>query len=95
MKFFPQEVEAVLASHPAVAEAGVFAHRDRRRGEVSHARIVPKAGADSYGLARDLRRWCAQRLASYKVPEKIEIVASLRRTASGKVLHRETAGGTS
>jgi long-chain acyl-CoA synthetase len=95
MKFFPQEVEEVLASHPAVAEAGVFAYHDRRRGEVPYARIVCKPGADQEKLEDDVRHWCVQRLASYKVPEKIEIVDSLRRTASGKLLHRETAGGKS
>ena len=93
MKFFPQEVEAVLMAHPAVAEATVFAHRNRHNSEIPYASIVTKAGADRDGLENELRRWCAQRLASYKVPERIDITDALRRTASGKLLHRETVGG--
>lgn len=89
MKFFPQEVEQVLLAHPAVAEANVVARRDRRQGEVPQARIVLKPGAASAGMEHELCRWCAQKVAPYKVPERIEIVESLARTASGKLLHRE------
>lgn len=95
MKFFPQEVELVLEAHPAVAEAGVFAHHDDRHGEVPYAWIVCQANSNQTGLEEELRTWCEQRLASYKVPERIEFVASLPRTASGKLLHRLVAGGTS
>jgi long-chain acyl-CoA synthetase len=93
MKFFPQEVETVLASHPAVAEVVVFARRHPRLGETPCARVVPSPSADQDGLEADLRQWCAQRLASYKVPERVELVDSLPRTASGKLLHREAVGG--
>jgi long-chain acyl-CoA synthetase len=93
MKFFPQEVETVLASHPAVAEAAVFAQGDRRQGEIPCARVVCNPGVASEGLEEELRRWCAERLASYKVPERIEVADSLERTASGKLLHRPVAGG--
>lgn len=89
MKFFPQEVEAVLASHPAVASACVLARRDQRLGEVPIARVVAKAEANGHCSASQLLDYCRQRLASYKVPERIEFVAALPRTASGKVLHRE------
>lgn len=90
MKFFPQEVEQVLASHPLVQAASVFARRSERWGETAHARVVARNGASREKLAEELRHYCRQRLASYKVPEQIEIVASLPRTASGKVLHRAT-----
>lgn len=93
MKFFPQEVEAVLASHPAVVEAVVFARHHPRLGEIPGARVVIAPNANQAGLEQELRQWCAQRLASYKVPEQIELVDSLPRTASGKLLHRETVGG--
>jgi long-chain acyl-CoA synthetase len=89
MKFFPQEVENVLSQHDQVAAVCVYPHRDARLGEVPYARIVAKPGTSGEILARQLRQYCQQRLASYKVPEKIEFVASLPRTASGKVLHRE------
>jgi long-chain acyl-CoA synthetase len=89
MKFFPREVEAVLASHPAVESACVVARRDERLGEVPTARVVAKADANGNCSARQLLDYCRERLASYKVPEQIEFVAALPRTASGKVLHRE------
>jgi long-chain acyl-CoA synthetase len=88
MKFFPQEVEHVLAAHPHVQAASVFGRADERCGETVCARIVTREGADRSLLARELRLFCRERLASYKVPEQIELVAALPRTASGKVLHR-------
>ena len=88
MKFFPQEVESVLASHPQVQSASVFGCPDERWGEAAHARVVLSNHSRADGLEEQLRQFCLQRLASYKVPQKIEFVASLPRTASGKVLHR-------
>lgn len=93
MKFFPQEVEAVLTSHPAVAESSVAAVPHPRFGESPEARVVLKPGAAKGNLDDELRAWCARRLASYKVPERIELLDSLPRTASGKILHREPTGG--
>jgi long-chain acyl-CoA synthetase len=90
MKFFPQEVERVLASHPGVQAAVVFSQKGGRYGETAHARVIANHGAGSDDLACELRQFCSQRLASYKVPERIELVQSLPRTASGKVLHRVT-----
>ena len=88
MKFFPQEVEAVLAAHPLVQAASVYGGRDERWGQTVHARIVTKGHALTAELERELRQHCRQQLAAYKVPERIEFVAALPRTASGKVLHR-------
>jgi long-chain acyl-CoA synthetase len=93
MKFFPQEVEAVLTSHPSIEAACVFANRHPKMGEVSCAHVVAKSGSDKGGLQRELRQLCARRLASYKIPESIEMVDSLQRTASGKILHRQPQGG--
>jgi long-chain acyl-CoA synthetase len=88
MKFFPQEVEAVLASHPGVESACVFARPDARLGEAPYAHVVPgPRGAPS---ERELLDFCKGRLASFKVPQRIEFVAALRRTGSGKVLRRDT-----
>ena len=88
MKFFPQEVEAVLASHPGVAGACVAALPDARFGEVPGARVVPRAGGDPPTEA-ELLDYCRERLAEFKVPRRIEFVGALPRTASGKVLHRD------
>jgi len=88
MKFFPHEVERVLAAHPHVRAASVFSGRDPRWGERVHARVVAASSRPEGDLERQLRHYCQQRLASYKVPERIEFVAALPQTASGKILHR-------
>lgn len=88
MKFFPQEVERVLASHPEVAAASVFAALDDRWGEAVQARVVLRGGSRDEHLANRLQAYCRKRIAAYKVPQQIEFVTTLPRTASGKVLHR-------
>jgi len=85
MKFFPQEVEGILRSHPAVAAASVFARRDGRLGEVPLARVVVKDSARP-PAEDELLDHCRQWLADYKVPERIEFVDALPQTASGKAL---------
>jgi long-chain acyl-CoA synthetase len=92
MKFFPQEVEAVLRSHPRVEGACVFARRDGRLGEVPWARVVARAGGDGPPSEAELLEHCRQRLAGFKVPQRVEFVDRLPRTASGKVLHRDLTG---
>jgi long-chain acyl-CoA synthetase len=89
MKFFPQEVEAVLTSHPAVAAACAFARPDQRLGEVPEARVVLRPGLAARPSGRELMAHCRQQLADFKVPQRIEFVEALPRTASGKVLRRD------
>jgi acyl-CoA synthetase (AMP-forming)/AMP-acid ligase II len=71
-----------------VAGACVFARPDARLGEVPHARVVARPPGDRPPEA-ELLDYCRRRLAEFKVPQRIEFVESLPRTASGKVLHRE------
>ena len=80
---YPAEVEAVLAAHPAVEAAAVFAVPDDRWGEVGHAAIVLRreAAAD----AATLIGFCADRLARYKLPKAVHLLDALPRTGSGKV----------
>jgi long-chain acyl-CoA synthetase len=87
MKFFPQEVEAVLAAHPAVESARVFARPDRHLGEVPHAQVVLRSGLTPPDEG-ELLLHCRKELAPFKVPESVDVVRALPRTASGKVLHR-------
>jgi long-chain acyl-CoA synthetase len=88
MKFFPQEVEAVLMTHPRVESACVFARADERLGEVPCAQVVIREPG-SAPSERELLEYCARRLAAFKVPQGIEFVKALRKTASGKLLHRD------
>jgi long-chain acyl-CoA synthetase len=87
VKFFPQEVEVVLAAHPAVETARVFARPHRQLGEAPHAQVVLRPGLTP-PEEDELVAHCRKELAPFKVPESIEVVPTLPRTASGKVLHR-------
>jgi len=82
-KVAPEEVEAVLAAHPGVREAVVLAMPDAARGEVVRAVIVPEGVPPSIG---ELRRYCRERLAGYKVPRHFEFRDELPRSPLGKVL---------
>ena len=82
----PAEVEAHLAQHPAVLEAGVVGRPDAAGLTRIHAAVVLKDGARaSDALAQELRGFVAARAAGYKVPQAIEFVAELPKTATGKI----------
>ena len=80
---YPREVEEVLAEHDAVAEVAVVGVADSLRGEVPVAFVVPQTASNVNGA--DLDAYCRERLASFKVPRHFVAVASLPRTALGKV----------
>jgi long-chain acyl-CoA synthetase len=82
----PLEVEAVLARHPAVQEVGVVGVPHPALGEMVAAFVVLKSGADS--SEQDLRRFAAERIAEYKVPERMTFLADLPRGLTGKVQRR-------
>jgi len=90
MKFFPQEVEACLETHPAVMEACVFPHHDKRMGEIPYAQIVLDPAAVETPDEEALKKHCGHDLARFKIPEKIEFVEQLARTASGKLIRQDT-----
>ena len=83
---WPREIEEVLATHPAVMEAGVAGVPDEMKGEVAHAWVVLKAGHTA--TAEELRLYCREQLAPYKVPARIEFRSELPKTMVGKVLRR-------
>ena len=83
----PAEVEAVLVSHPAVADAAVVGRPDPEWQEAVCALIVLAEGAEA--SEDDLRDHCAGSLAPFKVPKRMEFVSSLPRTPSGKLLRGE------
>ena len=85
----PLEVEAVLESHPAVAEAAVVAVDHDEHGQEVAAVVVPKAELEVV----ELEAFCAARLAAYKVPARWVLRAEpLPRNAAGKVVKRELEG---
>ncbi len=83
---WPREVEEALSSHPAVAEVGVAGVPDESKGEMVRAWVVLRPGhtADE----AQLRAFCRERLAPYKVPGRIEFRPELPKTMVGKVLRR-------
>jgi len=85
-KVWPAEVEAVLRTHPGVAQVAVVARSDPDWGQRVVAVIVP-ASPGSPPQLDELRDWVGQRLARYKAPREVLVVEQLPRTALGKV-HR-------
>jgi long-chain acyl-CoA synthetase len=83
---WPREIEEIISMHPAVAEAAVAGIPDAMKGEVAKAWIVPRPGATI--APGEMKAWCRERLAPYKVPGDYEIVADLPKTQIGKVLRR-------
>ncbi|WNG36588.1 o-succinylbenzoate--CoA ligase [Archangium violaceum] len=79
---YPAELEAVLASHPAVQEAAVVGVPDGRWGEVPVAFVATRNGAP---LPEDLGTWCRESLAGFKVPARFLSIEALPRNAMGKV----------
>jgi acyl-CoA synthetase (AMP-forming)/AMP-acid ligase II len=91
-KVFPQEVENVLLSHPAVRSAAVVAAPHERLGQVPVALVtVGATGTD--GLVTALHSLCERRLTRYKRPAVIEITAALPTGPTGKVLRRRVREG--
>ncbi len=82
-KIAPREVDEVLLAHPDVGQAVAFAVPDARLGETVAAAVVLKPGRAVE--ARDLRAFSAQRLADFKVPERIVFVDEIPKGPSGKV----------
>jgi acyl-coenzyme A synthetase/AMP-(fatty) acid ligase len=81
----PQEVEAALLSHPAVAEAAAVAAPDSERGSVVRAIVVLANGEPGPEMARELQDHVKSATAPYKFPRIVEFAEALPRTSSGKI----------
>lgn len=83
----PAEVEEILQQHPDVGLAGVVGLPDAEKGELIVAHVIAKPGTQPSPAA--LIEHCKAVSSRYKVPDRVEIVASLPLTATGKVMRRE------
>jgi long-chain acyl-CoA synthetase len=86
-KVYPDEVDRVLAEHPAVAESATIGVPEQRLGEIVKSFVVLKAGATA--TPDELVAHARQHLAAFKAPREIELRESLPRSAVLKVLRRE------
>ena len=84
---YPAEVEKVLAGHPAIAEAAVIGVADERWGEAGRAIVVLRPGAPAE--PEEIRAYCAERLAKFKVPASVTFTDVLPRNPTGKLLKAE------
>jgi len=84
---YPSEIEDVLHSHPAVAEAAVVGIPDERLGEEVMAFVTLRAEMSL--MAAELIAYCRERMAAYKYPRLVEFRDSLPKNALGKVLKGE------
>ncbi len=84
---WPREVEEVIAAHPKVLEVGVAGVPDPKRGETVKAWVVLKPGETA--TVDELRAYCKEQMAAYKVPTEIEFRDELPKTTVGKILRRE------
>ena len=82
-----QEIEAVLMQHHEVLEVAVIGEPDEILGEAIKAFVVMKNG--DIGDSRNLKRYCATKLASFKIPRDFVIVKALPKNAAGKIMKEE------
>jgi long-chain acyl-CoA synthetase len=78
---YPREVEEVLISHPAVAEAAVVGGPDAYRGECLHGYVSLRNKVEK----EELLQYCKERLAPYKIPTTLEILDALPKTSVNKL----------
>ena len=80
----PAEIEALLASHPQVADAAVIPRPDERTGEVPVAVVVPQGTLEPGQLIA----WVAERVSPHKRIRAVSLVSEIPRTPSGKIMRR-------
>jgi long-chain acyl-CoA synthetase len=84
---WPRDVEEVIATHPKVLEVGVAGVPDPYRGETVKAWVVLKP--EETATEEEIKDWCKDRMAKFKVPTHVEFRSELPKTTVGKILRRE------
>jgi long-chain acyl-CoA synthetase len=84
---YPREIDELLYTHPAVAEAAAFGVPDELYGEDVAAFVVLKEGREA--SAEEVAAYCREHLADFKCPKTVRVVAALPKGPTGKVLKRE------
>ncbi|WP_221794961.1 AMP-binding protein [Oceanobacter mangrovi] len=82
---YPNEVEDVIALHPAVTEVAAIGVPDLKSSEAVKVFVVAKGDVNE----ADIRAWCKERLTAYKIPKHVEFRSELPKTNVGKILRRE------
>jgi 4-coumarate--CoA ligase len=83
----PAELEALIVSHPKVADVAVIGVPDDEAGELPKAFVVPMPGETV--TLDDIQALVAEHLVSYKQIRLLELIDAIPKSASGKILHRE------
>lgn len=84
---YPAEVESAIYGHPAIAEVAVIGVPDEKWGEAVKAVCVAKPGMTIDEA--DVIAWARTKIAAFKVPKTIDVIAALPRNASGKILRKD------
>ncbi len=84
---WPREVEEIIVQNPKVLEVGVAGVPDAYRGETVKAWVVLKKGESI--TEGELKDWCREKMAKFKVPSQVEFRDELPKTTVGKILRRE------
>ena len=84
---YPAEVESAIYGHPDILEVAVIGVPDDKWGEAVKAVCVPKEGATVD--AASVIHWTRERIAAFKVPKSVDVIAALPRNASGKILRKD------
>jgi long-chain acyl-CoA synthetase len=87
-KVWPRDVEDVIYQHPAVKETAVVGVPDPYRGETVKAFVALKEGMEKQVSPEEIMAFCKERMAAYKYPRQVEIVAEIPKTLTGKFLRR-------
>jgi len=85
-KVWPAEVEEFLYKHPDVQEVAVYGKPHPEKGEIVIAAIVAKEGANATG--EEIISYCRDKMAVYKAPIRVDFLAELPKSATGKILKR-------